>query len=192
MLRYFLKKKKTTRRYVSPNPSYLSTSVFRFVWFRPSIDSQGSLHCEGSPRRDSSKRIRPQYLIVALVIIGEGEVGGRHLVLLRPPAAHSAIGKISISEPPTPLRDRAYQFARLVFISPIGVVGTIRRRAELNRPDRKQRGGDRAEGDDVREIRELWSRHLTIVSAEVADGQIPPISKGISCLIRRPWLEKRK
>jgi len=35
-------------------------------------------------------------------------------VLLRPPAAHSAIGKISISEPPTPLRNRSYQIARLV------------------------------------------------------------------------------
>lgn len=66
--------------------------------------------------RGGSKRIRPQYLIVALVIIGEGEVGGRHLVLLCPPAAHSAIGKISISEPPTPLRDRSYQIARLVLL----------------------------------------------------------------------------
>ena len=51
---------------------------------------------------DGSQRIRPQYLIVALVIVGEGEVGGRHLVLLRPSAAHSAIGKISISEAPPP------------------------------------------------------------------------------------------
>lgn len=63
-------------------------------------------------RRGGSTRIRLQYLIVALVIVGEGEVGGRHLVLLRPSAAHSAIGKISISEPPPPRnatrRDRSY------------------------------------------------------------------------------------
>jgi len=55
--------------------------------------------------RGGSRGIRRQYLIVALVIVGEGEVGGRHLVLLHPPAAHSAIGKIStFQNPPHPPR----------------------------------------------------------------------------------------
>lgn len=108
-LHYFLKKSITSILII---PIF---ERFRFDFDLGLIDRKA--RCEGSPRRDSSKGIRPQYLIVALVIIGEGEVGGRHLVLLRPPAAHSAIGKISISEPPTPFRDRSYQIARLILLA---------------------------------------------------------------------------
>lgn len=36
------------------------------------------------------------YLVVALVVVGEGEIGSGHLVLRRPPAPTSAMAKIAI------------------------------------------------------------------------------------------------
>lgn len=64
-------------------------------------------------------------------------------MLLCPPAAHSAIGKIFISEPPAP-RYLSYINRAPHLLSLIGVIGTIPQ-TKINRPDRKQRGGDRME-----------------------------------------------
>lgn len=52
------------------------------------------------------------YLVVALVVVGEGEIGGRHLVLLRPPAAHSAMAKICDLRPAAQRRDSRSSLAQ--------------------------------------------------------------------------------
>lgn len=87
-------------------------------------------------------------------------------MLLRPPAAHSAIGKISISEAPAltrqPRRDRSYQIARLFALSVSSKDrGRDRRtilRTEIDRFDRKQRGEViDTESREVRETLEILS-----------------------------------
>jgi len=96
--------------------------------------------------RGGSRGIRRQYLIVALVIVGEGEVGGRHLVLLHPPAAHSAIGKIStFQNPPHPPRRscRSRRPSRSARSSPFRFLGT----RENPQSPQGATGGGAIEGD---------------------------------------------